>query len=191
MSRENKSKYAILGLLSFGPKSGYDIKKKIETITGSFWTESYGQIYPILKRLVTEGLAIQSVEEQVGKPNRHIYTLTDKGLEELQHWLVEPVEPQVERIEILLKLFCGKQVSVADNIRHVQQFREMQQQLLQKYRAIEEDMKVKEAENLNFPYWMITVSYKFHATKALIAWCDETLARLNQMTQEALENSSE
>jgi len=153
-----------------------------ERTRGNFWTESYGQIYPILKRLVAEGLATQSVEEQVGKPDRHVYTLTDKGLEELQRWLIEPVEPQVERIEILLKLFFGKQVSVADNIRHVEQFRELQQQLLQKYQALEEEVKAKGADNPNFPYWLITVSYKLHVTKALISWCDETLARLNQMS---------
>ncbi|ARV60700.1 PadR family transcriptional regulator [Nostocales cyanobacterium HT-58-2] len=182
MSRENKSKYAILGLLSFDSMSGYDIKKKIEASTSNFWTESYGQIYPILKRLVTEGLATQSVEEQVGKPDRHVYTLTDKGREELQRWLIEPVEPQVERIEILLKLFFGQQVTVLDNIRHMQQFRELQQQLLQKYQALEEQVKEKGADNPNFPYWLITVSYKLHVTKALISWCDETLAKLNQMT---------
>jgi len=181
MSRENKSKYAILGLLSLDAMSGYDIKKKIEVSTSNFWSESYGQIYPILKRLVAEGLATQSVKEQVGKPDRHVYMLTDKGREELQSWLIEPVEPQVERIEILLKLFFGQQVTVADNIRHVQQFRELQQQLLQKYQAIEEDVQAKGTDNPNVPYWLITVSYKLFTTQALINWCDETLAKLTQL----------
>lgn len=184
MTRENKSKYAILGLLSLDSMSGYDIKKKIEASTSNFWSESYGQIYPILKRLVAEGLATQSVEEQVGKPDRHVYMLTDKGLQELQRWLIEPAEPQVERIEILLKLFFGQQVAVADNIYHVQQFRKLQQQLLQKYQAIEEDTKTKWADNSNLPYWLMTVSYKLHVTQALIRWCDETLAKLSKMAEE-------
>ncbi|MBW4644417.1 MAG: PadR family transcriptional regulator [Goleter apudmare HA4340-LM2] len=183
MPRENKSKYAILGILSFGPHSGYDIKKKIETSTGNFWSESYGQIYPILKRFVAEGLATQSIKPQVGKPDRHIYMLTDKGLEELQHWLTEPVEPHVDRIEILLKLFFGQQMTVAENIRHVEQFQKLQQQLLQKYQAIAQEVKANEAENPNAPYWLITNSYKLHITQALIAWCEETLAKLNQMAE--------
>ncbi len=184
MTRENKSKYAILGLLSLDSMSGYDIKKKIEASTSNFWSESYGQIYPILKRLVAEGLATQSVKEQVGKPDRHVYMLTDRGLQELQRWLIEPAEPQVERIEILLKLFFGQQVAVADNIYHVQQFRKLQQQLLQKYQAIEEDTKTKWADNSNLPYWLMTVSYKLHVTQALIRWCDETLAKLSKMAEE-------
>lgn len=177
MSRENKSKYAVMGLLAVSPMSGYDIKKKIERSTSNFWNESYGQIYPILKKLLAQGLATQAVEEQLGKPDRHVYKLTDKGQQELQSWLVEPAEPQVERIEILLKLFFGQQVAVADKIRHVEQFRERQQQLLQKYQAIEQEMLGKETDDPNFPYWLITASYKLHVTKALINWCDETLAK--------------
>ncbi len=183
MSRENKSKYAILGILSFGSQSGYDIKKKIEANTSNFWSESYGQIYPILKRLVSEGLATQSIEPQVGKPDRHVYMITDKGLKELQQWLTTPVEPQVDRIEILLKLFFGHQMSIGDNIRHLEQFRQMQQKLLQKYLALVEDVKVQEVDNLNGTYWLMTASYKLHVTQALIDWCDETLTKLNQMAK--------
>ncbi|OUL25804.1 PadR family transcriptional regulator [Nostoc sp. T09] len=182
MSRENKSKYAILGILSFGPKSGYDIKKKIEASTSNFWSESYGQIYPILKRLVAEGLATQSIEAQVGKPDRHVYQITDNGLKELQQWLIAPVEPQVDRIEILLKLFFGQQMTVADNIRHIEKFHNLQQQLLQKYQAIAEQVKLKEADNPNAAYWLITASYKLHVTQALIHWCEETLTQLRQQT---------
>ncbi|XHR83078.1 MAG: PadR family transcriptional regulator [Gloeotrichia echinulata GP01] len=184
MSRENKSKYAILGILSFGSQSGYDIKKKIEANTSNFWNESYGQIYPILKRLVAEGLATQSVEAQVGKPDRHVYMLTDKGYKELQQWLTTPVDPQVDRIEILLKLFFGQQMTVGDNIRHLEQFRHQQQKLLQKYIALVEDVKMQDAESLNATYWLMTASYKLHVTQALIGWCDETLAKLNQMAKQ-------
>ncbi len=49
MARENKTKYALLGLLNVCPGSGYDIKKLMEQSTSNFWNESYGQIYPILK----------------------------------------------------------------------------------------------------------------------------------------------
>ncbi len=179
MPRENKSKYAILGILSFGPQSGYDIKKKIESSTSNFWSESYGQIYPILKQFVTQGLATQSIQPQIGKPDRHVYILTDKGLMQLQQWLTEPVEPQIDRIEILLKLFFGERTTVTDNIRHIEQFRNQQQQLLQKYQVIAET--APEADKINTSYWLMTASYKLHVTQALISWSEETLAKLNQM----------
>ena len=79
MAKENKSKYAVLGVLSICPGSGYDIKKFMEQSTSNFWNESYGQIYPILKQLVEEGLAASHAEKQEGKPEKYIYTLTEQG----------------------------------------------------------------------------------------------------------------
>ncbi len=47
----NRTAYVILGMLSIEPnKSGYDLHKAIEQTFGSFWGESYGQIYPALKQ---------------------------------------------------------------------------------------------------------------------------------------------
>src|SRR5713101_9932570 len=72
MSKENKSRYAILGILSQGPMSGYAIKKFIEASISNFWNESYGQIYPILKQLSEEGLTSTHAEKQEGKPERYV-----------------------------------------------------------------------------------------------------------------------
>src|SRR5579859_2559184 len=146
MAKENKSRYAILGMLSTEPMSGYDIKKAIENSVANFWNESYGQIYPILKQLADMGLTTSHTEKQEGKPERYVYTLTDKGREELLHWLTEPVEHAVERNELLLKLFFGRQNSIADNVEHVQQFRTLQEQLLRKYQGIEGFLKANCAD---------------------------------------------
>ena len=48
--------YAILGMLTLRPMSGYDIRATIGESIAYFWTESYGQIYPTLKRLTKEKL---------------------------------------------------------------------------------------------------------------------------------------
>lgn len=183
MAKENKSRYAILGILSICPASGYDIKKFMEGSTSNFWSESYGQIYPILKQITAEGLATSHTEKQEGKPERYVYTLTGKGLEELQGWLTEPIEHMVERNELLLKLFFGRQVSVADNIEHVRQFQALQEQLLHKYRGIEAYLQPYCAENVDLCYSLITVRYGIRRCQALLAWCDETLATLNTVAE--------
>ncbi|HZS76429.1 MAG TPA: PadR family transcriptional regulator [Ktedonobacteraceae bacterium] len=174
MAKENKSKYALLGALSFCPGSGYDIKKFMEQSTGNFWNESYGQIYPMLKQLVDEGLATSHSEKQEGKPERYVYTLTEKGREELQRWLTEPIEYSVERNELLLKLFYGQQTSIETNIQHVQSYRALQEQLLDKYQGIEKFLR--QGKDLFFP--LLTVRYGIHRCRALLEWCDETLAAL-------------
>jgi PadR family transcriptional regulator, regulatory protein AphA len=183
MAKENKSKYALLGLLSICPGSGYDIKKFMEQSTSNFWNESYGQIYPILKQLVAAGLATSHTEKQEGKPERYVYTLTDKGLEELRHWLTEPIEHMVERNELLLKLFFGRQNTIAGNIEHVQQFRTLQEQLLRKYQGIEEFLKANCADNPDLCYSLITVRYGILRCQSLLTWCDETIDTLHTFAE--------
>ena len=51
MPKENKTKYAILGLLSLAPMSGYDIKIITDNSIGHFWNENFGHIYPVLGRM--------------------------------------------------------------------------------------------------------------------------------------------
>jgi PadR family transcriptional regulator AphA len=179
--KENKSKYAILGILSMGPKSGYDIKQMFEKIASNFWNESYGQIYPILKRLSSQGLATKSVEKQVGRPDRHVYALTKKGREALKLWLVEPVGRQIGRHEILLKLFFGREVSLADHMRQIEHFRDLHQGELQNLKAVEERLKSEHGDDPGLPYWLMTVSYGKHVNRATLRWCKESLSALGRM----------
>ncbi len=61
-----KSKYVILGMLARMPLTGYTIKKWLENEYSHFWQESYGQIYPTLKILVAQGLAVCSDKGEHG-----------------------------------------------------------------------------------------------------------------------------
>ena len=181
--REVKSRYAILGMLSIAPMSGYDIKKEVETSISNFWTESYGQIYPVLKSLIADKLVTKSVESEGGKPDRHVYALTAKGRKELRRWLLEGSAPKVQRNEFLLKLFFGEEIPAKANLAHVQSFRDLQSALLQKYAAIEKQIAKENAGNPNLPYWLMTVSYGEHVSRALVQWCDQTLAELKRLAK--------
>jgi DNA-binding PadR family transcriptional regulator len=180
--REVKSKYAILGMLSIEPMSGYDIKKEVEKSISNFWTESYGQIYPVLRNLIAEKLVTKSIESEAGKPDRHVYSLTAKGRKELRQWLLKGFAPKIQRDEFLLKLFFGEESSPKANIAHVEQFKELQRGLLQKYRAVEKEIVREYGDNSNAPYWLMTVRYGQHVSRALLQWSDKTLAELNRMT---------
>jgi DNA-binding PadR family transcriptional regulator len=76
----------ILGFLSRGEMSGYDIKSKVDTSTRFFWAASYGQIYPELKRLKASGL-IEEVDGPQGDRRRTACRITDSGRAALQDWL--------------------------------------------------------------------------------------------------------
>ena len=60
----------ILGLLASRPLSGYDIKAIVDRSTRFFWAASYGQIYPELRRLETEGLVVGEDAPNGGRQRR-------------------------------------------------------------------------------------------------------------------------
>jgi DNA-binding PadR family transcriptional regulator len=69
-----------LGVLSAGEASGYEIKKEIEEGLFSHFIEaSFGSIYPALTQLAGEGLVTVREEEQSGKPDKKVYSITAAG----------------------------------------------------------------------------------------------------------------
>jgi DNA-binding PadR family transcriptional regulator len=96
--------WAVLGLLSWGPRSGYDLKQSVDRTIRHFWAASYGQIYPELKKLEAEGW-IAGKEAARGGRSRRVYRITAQGRRELERWL-HGEETRIElRDESLLRLF--------------------------------------------------------------------------------------
>jgi len=94
----------VLGMLSLGPRSGYDIKAMVDRSTRFFWAASYGQIYPELRKLEEEGL-IEGEDAPSGGRSRRVFRLTDAGRKALEEWLLGPETTIEYRDESLLRLF--------------------------------------------------------------------------------------
>ena len=57
MPRNNRTDFAVLGFLSRQSMTAYEIKTRLERgATHHFWRESFGQLYPALKRMEDAGL---------------------------------------------------------------------------------------------------------------------------------------
>jgi PadR family transcriptional regulator, regulatory protein AphA len=183
VKKESRTRYAVLGMLSLGDMSGYEIKKHVEQSIVHFWSESYGQIYPELTRLSAEGLAVLKPQRSRQGRARKTYGLTRKGFSELQQWLRAPVREEPPRSELLLKLFFGNCAPPDANMEHVKEFRAQHAQLLKVYDGISRQLKAARPNDPGLPYWLITLSFGRHRARALVSWADETLAVL-----EATEN---
>jgi DNA-binding PadR family transcriptional regulator len=72
------SEILILAMLRPGPRHGYDIKKDIERALGGTVSLNNKTLYLTLKRFEEIGAVTRQVLSQEGKPNRHIYQLTER-----------------------------------------------------------------------------------------------------------------
>ncbi len=178
MKTSPKTRYALLGLLTLGPASGYDLKRLIEASLRNFWNESYGQIYPVLKELAAAGLATSRPDATQGRRARKVYTLTAAGRAALHAWLAEPVEPQPARLEILLKLFFGRHAGPAVNRRHLEQFRARNLAGMAQMDGIQAELQREYPRHLDLPYWLLTIDYGRRLDRAAVEWCDAALASL-------------
>jgi PadR family transcriptional regulator AphA len=169
----------LLGLLSLGPMTGYEMRHMMEQSTANFWSESFGQIYPALKSMVGDGWV--TVEEKMGGGRaKKIYKLTPAGEKRLRQWLQIEAKPQGNRCELLLKIFFGDQAERGVIAAQVVAERERREVDLQRYEAALAWMETACARHPAMPYWKMTVRHGIVEAQAVIAWCDETFAELEK-----------
>jgi DNA-binding PadR family transcriptional regulator len=173
----------LLGLLSIAPMSGYDLGQAIRGSVGFFWNESYGQIYPNLKKLAMDGFAISKTERQKGKPERHVYSITKMGRERLAAWLKVKPQPEIARNELLLKLFFGERAPAGVLIGYVERMVEEHSAVLVLLEEAEREGIDKNLQYPGAPYWRMAAHYGQMEMKAHIAWAKETSAELKKLAR--------
>ena len=72
----------ILHSISVKPKHGYEILQDIEGKTNGTWRPGVGSVYPVLKRLLSDGYIMSDAKGS--SENRRVYSITPKGLEEMK-----------------------------------------------------------------------------------------------------------
>lgn len=179
--KSNRSRYAVLGLLARGPGSGYDLKKTVENELSHFWNESYGQIYPILKSLADERLAVRKVERQEGRPDRQVYSITSKGRQALEAWLQEPSSFQVTRNETLLKLFFGAGSPPGVNRELIEKYRSHHVKVISDCEELEQSLRAEAKGREDLSFWLLTVSHCRMNARAAVRWCDQVLREIESL----------
>lgn len=89
---------AILGILSWKPSTGYELKKIFEDSSFMYWSGNNNQIYKALMNMENENFVTSSVVHQDNSPSKKVYTITEEGLKELKKWLVSsPEAPEIKK----------------------------------------------------------------------------------------------
>ena len=103
---------AILGLLHESPMHGYELRKRLNLVLGSFRALSYGSLYPCLKSLVERHWIVGTESgadtgHGVSKRARIVYQLTADGKEHLQQVLASsgPATWEDENFDVRFAFF--------------------------------------------------------------------------------------
>ncbi|MCP3743112.1 MULTISPECIES: PadR family transcriptional regulator [Paenibacillus] len=171
----NLLSYGLLGLLAREESSGYDLMLRIQP----FWQAKHSQIYPLLARMEGKELLASRWIQQSDKPDKKMYTITDKGIHMLQQWSQEALAAPVTRDELSLRLFC---LWLTDKSSANRMLEERKRHFIQKIQHLEDILNNIPAENLhfgskNFGDYILVQKGLLNA-KAGLEWCQMVLRML-------------
>jgi len=173
--------YAILGFLNYGESSGYDLKKMFDTSIRHFWSADQSQIYRTLSKLVKKQWVTMHLVEQVDKPNRKVYTITEAGKEGLYQWLKTPLPLGETRNALLIQLFFGAQLDdmeIISNLKHtIAQLHEVERRYGQIPEKSREYVEMIDSPREAF-FWMLTLELGANHNRVLIEWAESVIQRI-------------
>jgi PadR family transcriptional regulator AphA len=182
--------FILLGALS-APATGYDIKRLFDRVFSHFWAADAAQIYRTLKRLESKKL-LKSVSTASDKgPDRRVYCRTRAGERALLGWLANGPVFGTERFTYLAQVFfLGQAADLSLSQRFLVGVRETIAARLGALEAFEAEWSRAPGypdalDDVRF-HRHLTLRMGLHKYRALIAWADESLARVRARTSAAL-----
>jgi len=174
--------YAILGFLKNSPKTGYDLQKKIEKSINHFWTSTQSQIYRTLNRMEEDKLIVSEIHYQAEKPNKKVYSITEKGNDALIAWLSSPITIPNHRNPFLVQLFFSGSIdkeTIKSNLLH---YKEELHQRLEFLKSDETKKLVEYATGkIELFLYRSILTNGINVLEAEIDWVDTSVQEIDTM----------
>lgn len=164
-------RYALLGLLRERPSYGYELARRFGrgTALGDVVRLAPSHLYALLGRMERDHLIEGRQQDAGARPQRRVYSLTERGRQMLLTWVREPVShPRDMRIEFPLKLYIARLVepeSVPDLI-------ERQRATLTGYVERLEALPPPAAVGIDRDYIQLMRSSRVGRARAALDWLD-------------------
>jgi DNA-binding PadR family transcriptional regulator len=165
--------YALLALLSEGPKYGLRLQSEFEARTGEVWPLNVGQVYTTLQRLERDGLV--ETDDGEGERSRKQYRITATGERELGDWLRTPpdlVPPP--RDELVIKVLVAMQIPGTNVQEILQVHRRHVIEIMQRY------TQVKATAGEDDLALALVADAEIYRLEAIVRWLDGADVRLAQ-----------
>ncbi|MBU2669445.1 PadR family transcriptional regulator [Actinoplanes bogorensis] len=181
-------RHALLAALSQGEASGYELAKRFDVAVADYWSATPQQLYRDLERLEQDGMVKAHVVEQTRRPNKRVFTMTERGREELRSFSRRPSKPPAIRDEFLVKLQAGDAADPAAIIAETRARIDRSREKLARYDEIRERM-LKGRDEDDFlresrragPYLTLMAGRMYEQMN--ITWAETVLATLIRREQ--------
>jgi DNA-binding PadR family transcriptional regulator len=168
-------RYALLALLSEGPKYGLQLRQEFEARTGEVWPLNIGQVYTTLQRLERDGL-VESDDAAEDGPQKG-FRITTAGADELAEWLRTPPDlTSPPRDELVIKVLVALRVPGIDVHDVVQVHRRHLVELMQQWTRLKED-----AADYDLGL-ALAVDAELFRLDSVIRWLDAADGRLRRVS---------
>ncbi|MBD5460858.1 MAG: PadR family transcriptional regulator [Lachnospiraceae bacterium] len=176
-------KHGILGLLNYCDMTGYEIMEAFRDSLKFFWNAQTSQIYRELQGLEKKRWVSKTVVSQQKRPDKHVYSITEAGKEELIRWLAEEGPGLDVRAPILMKVFFLGERSREENIRFFQQYRDQCEKFMESMEAVpgyisEYSSYVEDKEKTI--YWQMTMDYGRRKMQMCMDWAQDCIRKLEE-----------
>lgn len=180
-------KHGILGLLNYSPMTGYDLSKIFKDSLAFFWDAKTSQIYRELGTMESSGWLCSECIAQTEKPNKRIYSITDRGKDELLDWLSFP-GPDIDaamnaKAAFLIRVFLGGEMGKERVIEMLRAYHDKCMERCVEINAISKSLipgNNNDESVENADYWRLTALYGEIIHKARIEWADRAISMLEK-----------
>ncbi len=167
----------ILGLLLYRSLSIYEIKKAIEQSVGFFYSSSYGNIQPSLKKLERDQL-VNTEQKVVNGRNRKEYSITANGRKQFKAWLSREIKIGKIQDEGLLRLFFLAELSDKEQLKLLEHYTGKLKQKITELKKVEEEVKkikvAKKYQQAMF-YRMATLAFGIRYYQFELQWYENLI----------------
>ena len=177
--------YAILGFLSYQPFSGYDLKKMFDTSVRHFWSADQSQIYRTLARLTDEGLTEVERVEQLDRPDRKLYHITEAGRQAFLAWLRGPFPNQEPKSGPLVQVFFSARLTDEEVLAKFELAAEIFRTILARYEQVPGQIGgyVEQVPSPREHYfWFLTLDLGMRTMRAQLEWAESVIAAVKNGT---------
>lgn len=177
--------YAILGLISYRPMTGYNLKEVFDNSISHFWHAHLSQIYRELSKMEESGLVTSEVHRQEGRPDKKVYRITPLGEDKFQSWLVSFPQNLAMRYndEFLLRLYFGGRIGREELLFQITKYKKEIESKLQHFESLYsviEDFSRKAGGPRDRLYWELTLDLGVSLLRANLEWIEGSVEKIKK-----------